>query len=95
MIEQKRCRLIKDHKSAHPDPLVLSAGETVTLEDRKSEWPGWVWGTHRSGIAGWIPARILKQEEAIAHLTEDYDATELTVRVGTELTFGREESGWL
>jgi len=95
MNQGKRCRVIRDHTSAHPNPLILSAGETITIEDRESEWPGWVWGIHRSGVAGWIPKRILKQEGPIGYVTEDYDATELTVRVGTELTFSRVESGWL
>ena len=95
MDQQQRCRVIKDRTSAHPNPLVLSAGETVTIEDKESEWPGWIWAINQNGTAGWIPARILEREGAIDRVTEDYDATELTVRVGIELTFSREESGWL
>lgn len=91
----RRCRVIRDYALAYPDPLVLPAGETVTIEERESKWPGWVWAISQNGTAGWIPARILKQEGAIGRIIEHYNATELTVRVGTELTFSREESGWL
>jgi len=95
MEQKKRCRVIRDYTTAHPNPLILSAGETIIIEDRESEWAGWVWVISQNGTAGWIPARILKQEGAIGRIIEHYNATELTVRAGTELTFSREESGWL
>ena len=95
MNQKKRCRVIRDHTSAYPNPLVLSASETVTIKERESKWPGWVWVISQTGTAGWIPGRILKQEGSIGHIAENYDATELTVRSGTQLTFSREESGWL
>lgn len=91
----RRCRVIKDYASAYPDPLVLSAGETVTIEERESRGPGWVWAISQNGTVGWTPARILDQEGAIGRIIEHYNATELTVRVGTELAFSRAESGWL
>ncbi len=95
MEETGLCRVIRDYASAYPDPLVLSAGETVTIEGREGKWPGWAWGITQNGTAGWIPARILTQEGTIGRIIEHYNATELTVRVGTQLTFSREESDWL
>jgi len=95
MNQEKRCRVIKNYKAAYPNPLILDKGETVTIEDRESKWPGWVWVISQTGTAGWIPARIVEQEGAIGRIIEHYNATELTVRAGTELTFSREESGWL
>jgi len=95
MVLRGRCRVITDYTSTYSNPVVVSAWETVTVHERKSEWPGWLWCTSVDEINGWVPKRILKRQGSDARVREDYNATELSVSTGTVLTFNREESGWL
>ena len=88
-------RVISAYQSAYPDPLVIRAGEEVTIEEKESEWRSWVWCTSRSGKSGWIPERYVERKREKSIVLHDYEGTELTVNVGEELTVGREESGWI
>lgn len=90
-----RGKIIRGYDSAYAQPLVAAAGEVLTLEDREREWPGWVWGVHPGGRAGWVPEPYLLRSGNRGILQQDYDATELTVAVGQELTVLAEHGCWL
>jgi len=94
MNNQKRCVVQSDYSSAFPDPFKLTKGECLKTSDRKSEWEGWIWCTSESGQRGWIPTNYLSIEKDSAVLQQDYDATEMNVSIGDELTIVMEEAGW-
>ncbi|GAI03415.1 unnamed protein product, partial [marine sediment metagenome] len=52
MVLRGRCRVITDYTSTYSNPVVVSAWETVTVHERKSEWPGWLWCTSVDEING-------------------------------------------
>jgi len=87
--------VITDYRSAYPDPIVLSVGDEVTVEDRKSEWSGWVWCTTAKGKSGWVPEKYVRRDGNSGVVLRDYEATELSVTKGEALTIITVESGWL
>lgn len=93
--EQRVCRVVADYDTPFPNPLVLGAGQELAISDRESEWPGWLWCTTPEGSSGWVPESYVARQGETATLRRDYDATELSVRAGEELTIEWEESGWL
>ncbi len=88
-------RVVNRHASETDQSLVLSMGELIRWERRKTHWPGWLWGVKETGIAGWIPEAWLAIDGASATLIRDYDATELNVSEGQMLQGELVESGWL
>ncbi len=91
----RRGKIRHAYESVFPEPLIAAAGETLILEDRKAEWPGWLWGVHSCGRAGWVPEVFVEREDHHGTLHRDYDATELTVTVGQAVTPLLEYCGWL
>jgi uncharacterized protein YgiM (DUF1202 family) len=87
-------RVIKSYRSEYPDPLKLTQGESVTLEPRECEWPGWLWATDREGKTGWIPEAYVSVTDATGELLRDYDATELDAEAGDTVEVLEQESGW-
>lgn len=88
------CRTRARHESAYPNPLKLSPGDRVTIGDRSSEWPGWLWCTDEHSTSGWIPEVFLRPEGTTGVLLVEYDATELTVDAGAKVEILGIESGW-
>jgi len=89
-------RVIKDYRQPYPDPIRVRAGDRVTPDPaRETDWPGWVWCTAEDGRGGWTPRAWLRQAGDEWHITRDYDALELTVRVGDAVTPEFAESGFL
>jgi len=88
------CRVISDYQSAYPDPLIVKDGETVTVGRNDTKWPGFVWCTLSSGKSGWMPERYLDRNGDTGIVNRDYNATELSVGVGEELSIHYAESGW-
>ncbi|MFX1281185.1 MAG: SH3 domain-containing protein [Promethearchaeota archaeon] len=90
----KYCKVIKEYKTPFPDPLKIEKDEYVQIEERESEWPGWIWCITKIGKEGWVPKSYLEIQEINAKLLQNYDATELSVMVGEEFMIEDEESGW-
>lgn len=90
----KYCKVIAEYKSPFPDPLKIRRDDQVHPTEKKSEWSGWIWCINKNGKEGWIPRSYLKIQDNHAHLLRDYDATELTAKVGEEFVVEEEESGW-
>ncbi|MFW9770631.1 MAG: SH3 domain-containing protein [Promethearchaeota archaeon] len=91
---KKYCRVIKEHKSSFPDPLILKKGEKLHVENKNSEWPGWIWSITKSEKSGWVPKSYLEIHGNKAIMLRDYDATELTASIGEEFLIEGKESGW-
>lgn len=94
-MKKKSCKVIVDYKSPFPDPLKLQKGNVVQVEEKESEWLGWIWCISKEGKQGWVPYNYLKIKGDIAKLAQNYDATELTVTIGEELIIENQESGWV
>jgi uncharacterized protein YgiM (DUF1202 family) len=94
-MKKKLCRVIKDYISPFPDPLILSKGEILKVEEKQSEWSGWIWATNESGKSGWVPRNYLNIDGNSATLLINYDATELTALKSQEYIIEKEESGWV
>lgn len=96
-IEGRRiCHVVADYHSPYTEPLAFGVGEELTAGERKSEWDGWVWCTNREGKSRWVPEAYVERKGNTCVMLRDYEATELSVRVGEVLTItGKEESGWV
>jgi hypothetical protein len=89
-------RVIVDYQAPYPDPIVGVAGDEVNIDSsKKTDWAGWVWCTDRAGKSGWVPEAYIERHGDTGHMRCDYDAIELTVRVGELLTIHKAESGFL
>ncbi len=90
------CLVIKEHQATYPDPITMRAGDTVELSGKEDSWNGWIWiwCTNQQGKSGWVPKGHVEQIGDIWRARFAYDAIELSVHVGEELTVDKEESGW-
>lgn len=77
-------------------PLRLEVGERVTVGERDSQWPEFVFVTSAHG-SGWVPARHLSAPPGPATVQTAYDTTELPTRANDVLEVVAEDltSGWL
>lgn len=87
-------KVVKDWRPIYAEPIRLKAGGRVTVEDRPSEWPGWVWAAAADGRSGWAPLAWLDRDGDQATARRDYDATELAGRTGETVSAMEFESGW-
>lgn len=93
----RHCRVVADYQQVYPDPIAVRAGERVTLTGREDNWHAsiWVWGIDPRGKEGWLPRDAVVQHGDHAVARYDFDARELTVSAGEQVTVERAESGWL
>jgi hypothetical protein len=97
MVKRMRIlKVIKDHKSEFHVPLVAKKGEIVEGQEKETEWEGWLFCRHESGIHGWVPKSYLESvwESGRFQFLRDYNARELTVDQGQEVIVLDEESSW-
>ncbi len=88
-------KIIKDYESSNSNPIQVKRGEVVTPSKKDKDYPGWVWCATQDGKASWVPERILQIKNDNATVTEDYEATELSVKEGDVITTFQSESGWV
>ena len=91
----RRARTIATHRPSPDPPLVVRAGEAVSVGRRDEEWPLWFRCRAASGAEGWIPEAWLERDGDRATLRADYDATELELAAGDELAVRWAYGGWL
>ncbi len=87
-------RVIADWQVKDSDPLILRAGEGVTLGQHDTEWPGWIWCINDAGKSGWVPEQYIEAHGSEGVARYDYTAVELAVNVGDELLVGQRLKGW-
>lgn len=80
--------------SSCAEPIMMKAGDSLKVEDRQTDWIGWVWCVHPSGKSSWVPENFIQREGDTALATQEYDATELTAAEGQKLEIVDEEAGW-
>ena len=89
----------REYAAQFTDPITLAQGEAATLDGREEPWEDnpdwiWVWGENARGKSGWIARALLRIEGTRGVALEDYDAHELTVAAGEQVSALREECGW-
>lgn len=97
----RKCIVVTDYSAQFSDPISVNASETFTVSDKVEPWNNnpawlWVWCTNQRGKSGWVPKDIiiLNAGGVSGTVRDPYDATELTVAVGEELTAHQEAAGW-
>lgn len=93
-MKEIKCQAISDYQSTCPDPLIITRGEILKIETKKSKWKGWIWCINQFGKGGWVPEKYIEKLHDKCKVLKDYNATELTVKAGEVLIISYEESGW-
>ena len=93
---KSQARVISAYQAPYDDPIAVRAGEEVLIDSaRTTDCAGWVWCASRAGKGGWVPEAYIERHGEVGSMRCDYDAIELTVRVGDILTVHKAESGFL
>lgn len=99
MGENKKIFLvIKNYKSPYPSPLKFSKGERILIKKEFTEdpdWKNWLWCEGENDNQAWIPIEYIKREENSGFLSLDYDARELSVKIGENLSGYEEMNGFV
>ena len=100
IMKRKKCRVIKAYSSPYTDPWIITKGEILSIGEKESEWPGWIWCTNNSEKSRWVPESYLEISGVTGKAKQDYNATELSVKVGEEAEWfwvinQQGKSGWV
>ena len=90
----KRARVIATHRAPDRPAIQVASGDRVTLGDRDTEWPEFVWTALASGLGGWVPSALYDAERGEASALQDYDTRELDADIGDALTLHHELADW-
>ena len=85
-------RIEREYNPQYPNPIQVSAGDSVTVGLEDGEYPGWKWCQAADGRQGWVPVELLSSN---AILLEDYSAQELAVQPGEEVVAESVRHDWL
>ncbi len=89
-------RVIKAYKRSDDDAMQVTQGEvmSVTKPELWDDHHPWLWCVTASGKEGWMPESFVEvnREQGIA--LRDYNAIELTVKIGDDLIIFDEVGGW-
>ena len=90
-----KARATSGHEVPSREPIRLEPGDGVTVGERDTQWPAFVFVTSASG-EGWVPARHLSAEVGTASVINAYNTTELTLAAGDEVSVLERDdaSGW-
>ena len=88
-MKPKYLKVIQSYERSTSLPIQLSRSEVITII-KKDEEQGWFLLKTKRGLEGWAPLKILDG----SMITQDYDATELTVIEGDILKVYYEETNW-
>jgi hypothetical protein len=73
----------------------LKVGETVDLGMEDKVWAGWVWASNQEGRGTYVPVTSLERVgEEQAKVVEEFQAVDLSLKKGEEVTALREVCGW-
>lgn len=92
----QRARVVQQYRTQYANPIGFAAGDIVTLGERDTEWPAFIWTTTPiDGNAGWAPFDWLKPlGDGRAEALRDYSAQELDVDADDEVALLHELGGW-
>ncbi|WP_396613758.1 SH3 domain-containing protein (plasmid) [Haloferax sp. S1W] len=89
-----RRRVVSDWEATYSDPIVVEAGEVVSVSDRETKWDGWRWCIAPDGREGWIPEAYLSQQDGEWVVEADYSAVEVSVEAGETVVSHESLAGW-
>ena len=90
-----RAQVVRAYRTQYTNPIRFAQGEVVTLAQRDSEWPAFIWTTTADGNAGWAPVDWLRAlDDGKAEALRDYSAQELDVDAGDSVAQLFELGGW-
>lgn len=91
----QRARVVRDYRTQYANPIRFAAGDLVTLGERDTEWPAFIWTVTADGNAGWAPFEWLTPlGDGRAEALRDYSAQELDVDAGDDIVLHHELGGW-
>ncbi len=93
-----RAEVIKAYTRPYDRPIAAKAGEVVQIDPQRSTQTdlfGWVWAKGPDGREGWTPEAWLSGVGLRRTLQRDFDAIELSVGIGEQVTLSFSESGFV
>ncbi|MCK4801658.1 MAG: hypothetical protein KAS84_06680 [Anaerolineales bacterium] len=88
---------IQHYSSPYPDSIPFRKGEQVAVGEEfvgDPDWQDWINCQGSNGRRAWVPKQFLSIQDEKGAFTRDYDARELTIRVGEELLIREEVNGF-
>ncbi len=89
-------RVVKSYTRLYDDPIQVKKGEVVRVTKRDL-WQDrylWLWCIAESAKEGWTPDSFIELNGEQGVMLRDYNAIELTVALGDNLTIIEEVNGW-
>lgn len=84
-----------DYTVVDRSPVCLKAGEIVDLGLEDKAWAGWVWASNADGRGTYVPVTSLERlGPDQAKVLEEFQAVDLSLKKGEEVTVLREVCGW-
>lgn len=84
-----------DYTVVDRSPVCLKKGELVELGLEDKAWAGWVWASNTEGRGTYVPVTSLKRiNDESAEVVEEFQAVDLSLKKGEEVTALREVCGW-
>lgn len=93
-MSKKQGKVIRNYETPYPEPFVIKKGDKLQTSIRDSEWEGWIWCLKADGKSAWVPEGYLQIQNDDAIALQDYNAIELSVKIGDMLELVKSESGW-
>jgi hypothetical protein len=93
----RKHRVIKEYKSPYPIPNVFREGEQVEILKEFTDdpdWENWVWCKGKNGKQAWAPVQYLTIDGETGIFRRNYNAMELSVSAGEELSVYEEINGF-
>jgi len=91
-------RVVRDHKSPYLGPILFQEGEEVKVGQEFKEdpdWKDWIWCEGKNNNHAWVPRQYISIAGTSGTLNRDYNAMELSVRVGEELVVYETVNGFV
>jgi SH3-like domain-containing protein len=85
----------QEYKVEYPNPIQVTAGESVEVARADEDSPGWRWCRAADGHEGWMPLELLSRRRSPAVVLRDYSAKELAVQPGDEVEVQEIRHGWM
>ncbi|MEZ5921913.1 MAG: hypothetical protein R3C60_11240 [Parvularculaceae bacterium] len=95
-MQGRRAIVIEAHARPYSDPVSVRVGEIVVPDlSMKTDVTGWIWCRGPDGREGWTPAAWIDQSLDPWRMLRDFNAIELDLAIGDELTLSFSESGFV
>ena len=93
----RKYRVIEAYQSPYPTPIVFQEGEQVEIGKEFADdpdWKNWVWCKGKNEKQAWVPLQYLIIKEETGIFRRNYNALELSVSEGEELSVYEEVNGF-